>query len=356
MRSLTVRLLPVGRGDCILVQFPDQSWAVVDCGQKERQYEPHNQVATVLSNEVPSNSPIRFILATHPDADHDGGIRQLMMLLGDRRPIHAVYYSGVERRGAPCASDRVKDDGCFSYVEEASKRVAGGEIRECRALEADDQIDFDPPMPDVAVDVLHPYEGIVRRANSVPNLDAYPTLRNNVSVVLRIRFGGRTVLLPGDIQGKVCEEVLGLPEASDPHVLKAPHHGGRSSAPPSAVFVSPAGKRYLLVSSPTDSDKHPHEDTLAAVPVATDGWQIRCTGLARFCIHRQPPETWPWDYGQKSYLPESLRRSFFSIAGKSRVPLNAYAECCLNNMVTVTEDGAVEHAEAERACDGGDTF
>jgi hypothetical protein len=62
---LTIRLLNVGRGDCILLQFPDLSWGIVDCGRKNGRYEPHNQAVSFPANEQPKDTPIRFMLATH---------------------------------------------------------------------------------------------------------------------------------------------------------------------------------------------------------------------------------------------------------------------------------------------------
>ena len=225
MPGLELRLLNVGRGDCLLIRFPDASWGVVDCGQRIAPYEPHNQAAVVLNTEGPASTPIRFILATHPHADHDGGIRQLLHLVTPRRSVHAVYYSGVERKGMPDSSDYDTQDGPWSFVSEAVRRREAGEIRECRALYAGCSIELDPPLSGVEVAVLGPPDGAAEYANSCPDLTRQRELCNNLSVVLKISYADRAILLPGDVQGSVCRRILTESARDGVRVIKGPHHG-----------------------------------------------------------------------------------------------------------------------------------
>jgi len=226
MSGLSIHLLNVGRGDCILLRFPDKSWAVVDCGERSYPYEPHNQAAIFLKEEQPYDTPVRFILATHPDSDHDGGIMQLLQLIN--RDVRAVYYSGVERRRMMHCGTLEEDVEEYSFVKEAQRRLARREILEFKALQRGDRINFnDPPLPNVSIKVLWPIRKFVDLARGCHDLGRQHQLRNNVSVVLEIKYAGCSIILPGDIQGEyVNRDVFGSLQGSLLNVIKAPHHGG----------------------------------------------------------------------------------------------------------------------------------
>lgn len=351
---MRLRLLNVGRGDCILLQFPDMSWAVIDCGETASPYQPHNQVAGFLNNEKPTDTPVRFILATHPDCDHDGGIRQLFDLVA--RDIRAVYYSGVERRSCIHCGETREEEVTESFVAEAKRRVESGEIREFRALKSGEELEFsDPPLAKVHVSVLWPTEEIVDVANSHYNLARQHILRNNVSVVLKIIYGESVIILPGDIQGQVvCGKVFGALGSGGVRVIKAPHHGSQSSIVPWDKVPYVEGNKYVMISCPSNSEKHPHFQFLSSIPKGDD-WQPRCTGLAAACVENQEPVRWPISEKDVTYLSETIRRSenirrSFSAIGKRGRTLSLYVnkECCINNEVTISEIGELRHLEFGR--------
>jgi competence protein ComEC len=66
---------------------------------------------------------------------------------------------------------------------------------------------------------------------------------NDRSVVLRVSLGSSVVLLTGDIQA-AAEEAL--PETGPLTVLKAPHHGSRTSSTP--AFLARTAPRFVVFS------------------------------------------------------------------------------------------------------------
>ena len=354
MPRLLIRLLPVGRGDCVLIRFPDDSWGVVDCGQKRGSYEPCTQAAALLNNEPPTDAPVRFILATHPHADHDGGILQLMEQLGRRR-IQSVFFCGIERRASQSSSNHNVDDGQYSFVHEGKRRVRSGELGECRPLRAPATIPLMPPIDSLLISVLWPTMHVLSRAKKVKTTHLKGDAVNNLSVALRIDYAGRSILLLGDLDGGACAHVLaGGTEGVPVCVIKAPHHGGQGSIISWSSIRTATSRGVILVSCPTGSFDHPHANFLKSVPA--DKWIIRCTGLAGGCTASQTAERWPIGAAAPS-LPESLRRSLLSVEGRYRFPhVYEHEECNLNNVVVLNAEGEVTHSTRSRFCDTAKDF
>ena len=81
----------------------------------------------------------------------------------------------------------------------------------------------------VRFEVLHPRPGL-----DAEGLPYYPEFSlNDNSLVLRLAFGRRSVLLAGDIES-AAEELLG-PAFATTDVLKSPHHGSRTSSTPALL-------------------------------------------------------------------------------------------------------------------------
>ena len=157
MGDLRIRLLPVEFGDCILLRFPDDSWAIVDAGG----HKAAEQAAGILQNTPPTGKPVRFILATHHHADHIGGMPGLLGLCP--KPIGAFYYCAVERE-----VDDGTQRGPLDYVREARNLQTSGQIGEVTALRAGDviEVELDPPNPVLRMAVLNPGQAQVERRRS----------------------------------------------------------------------------------------------------------------------------------------------------------------------------------------------
>ena len=79
---------------------------------------------------------------------------------------------------------------------------------------------------------------------------AVRTPHATTSLVLRISCGGKTVLLPGDIDQPAQGELLKDPQQLRSDVLVIPHHGGWEKTLPD--FVAAVDPKIILVSGRTD--------------------------------------------------------------------------------------------------------
>jgi len=115
--------------------------------------------------------------------------------------------------------------------------------------------------------------------------------KNNDSLVLRLRYGNETLLLPGDAEKQVEREILSEngPEAMRADVLKIGHHGSKNSTTPE--FLAAVQPRVGIISAGEDNPYgHPSPELLerlenagirilrtdrnGAVQVMTDGRQL----------------------------------------------------------------------------------
>jgi competence protein ComEC len=129
---------------------------------------------------------------------------------------------------------------------------------------------------------------------SVPE-EIAPAAKNDDSLVLRLRYGDRSILLPGDAERLAEHAILAEngPEILRSDVLKIGHHGGKNSTTPE--FLSAVDPRIAIISvGEANPYGHPSPELLqrleaagvrilrtdreGAVHVLTGGqqWEIRC--------------------------------------------------------------------------------
>jgi len=121
-----------------------------------------------------------------------------------------------------------------------------------------------------------------------------PLAKNNDSLVLRLQFGNRSILLPGDAEKQVEREILSENSAEAMHsdVLKIGHHGSKNST--TTEFLAAVQPRFGIISVGEDNSYgHPSPELLerlenagmrvlrtdrdGAVYVLTDGTRLEIT-------------------------------------------------------------------------------
>lgn len=221
---LRVTFLDVGQGDAIFIEAPSGRQMLIDGGK-------NREVVRKLGHEMPwFDRSIDVVLATHPDADHIGGLPDILK----RYDVSLIVASsvqdpeGVDAAAFESASEK---EGAQRLVAERGHVInLGGGAR------------FEILFPDRAV----------------------PTIETNTgSIIGRLVYGDTSFMLTGDSPNDVEEYLVRLDgERLDSTILKAGHHGSRTSSALSFVgFVSP---EYAIFSRGCDNTYgHPHEEVRA---------------------------------------------------------------------------------------------
>ena len=200
--EMRVTFLDVGQGDSALVEFPDGRTMLIDGGGNPRGIDPGRAaVAPYLWNRGVRR--IDILVLSHPHPDHAGGLIYILNTF----KVGQVWEGGV----AASSGEYAAFDG-----------LVKSKVIPRRALSDTGEMSFGG----AAIQVLS------SRRWHIDDDDKEDYVReNNRSLVLRIKYGKVSVLFPGDIQVEAQDALLNasppLPLKST--VLKAPHHGGRSS-------------------------------------------------------------------------------------------------------------------------------
>ena len=219
--DFTIYALNVGQGDAILITTPDQHHILMDGGDG-------NVILPELGEVLPYlYSEIDLLILSHPHADHVEGLIPVLQ----RFDVNNVLIS------APAYDSLIYD----AFLD----KIDGKQV-----FFADDDMDF--RLGDTFLDVLYPFDPFT--GLEVENV-------NNVSPVIRVEYGGKSILLTGDAEQEVEAVLLAASVDVKADVLKAGHHGSRTSS--TLAFLEAVDPAIMIISAGVDNSYgHPHEETL----------------------------------------------------------------------------------------------
>jgi competence protein ComEC len=251
--------IDVGQGAATLLRFPSGDALLVDAGGAPGgRFDIGRRVVEPAIWAAGVHRPTHLV-ATHADADHIGGA---VSIVADARP--GEVWDGVP----------VPPDPLGRRLRVAAARAGAA----WRTVQRGDRVRFG----DAEVIVWNPPPPEWERQR----------VRNDDSVVVEVRVGDVSLLLPGDVEASAEAAVARLVEPAGVRVMLAPHHGSatsstwpllRAAAPDLAVISAGRGNRY----------GHPHAAVLdryraigarilrtdqdGAVTLRTDGRAVEVT-------------------------------------------------------------------------------
>ena len=229
--DISVYYLDVGQGDSELIRLPTGENILIDAGLSDGA-----EHLTAYLEQLGVHK-IDYLIATHPHADHIGGMAKVISEL----EIGKIYLPKV-------ADDQVPTTRVYENMLDAVKKK-GLRLTQGKA----------------GMTVLE--QDNARLEFLAPAKDEYNDL-NNYSIVAKLTFGKRTFLFTGDAEKESEQQMVkkyGDSLRSD--VLKVGHHGSSSST--TAGFLKAVSPQYAIISCGKDNDYgHPHKEILSRLSAA----------------------------------------------------------------------------------------
>ena len=224
-RKLKVDFLDVSQGDSIYIEAPNGNNMLIDGGLDRK-------VLSSLGSVLPfAHKNIDIVLATHPDADHIGGLPFVF----DNYKVSSYIGNGAKSDSQVYKTLQNKVEN-----EEAQKVVAQSGMR--IILDQDKNVVFD---------VLSPYMN-VQKVNDT----------NMGSIVGKLTYGSSTFMFTGDAPINVEQNLVkqfGGDLESD--VLKVGHHGSKTSS--SEAFLKAVAPQFAVISvGAKNMYGHPHKEVI----------------------------------------------------------------------------------------------
>lgn len=216
---LSIHTIDVGQGDSILIQTPSSKNILIDGGDDNS----HNIVSSYLKKQ--NVKRIDYIIATHFDSDHIGGLDNII----DKFNVSNIYAPNYE-------SDTVSYQNLISSC--LNKNLNLQYLNEGDFINIEDNINLT---------VLAP---------------SYIQEENNLnSIVFRIDYKNKSFLFTGDAEASNEMSIINSYELNDIDFLKVGHHGSSSST--TSEFIEEVSPDVAVISCGYKNQYgHPHRSTL----------------------------------------------------------------------------------------------
>jgi competence protein ComEC len=211
---LRVVFLDVGQGDATLAVLPDGRALLIDAGGLAGSAFDIGERVVAPSLRALGVRRLEALVLTHGDPDHVGGAFAALRSFAPR-----VVWEGVPVPPHP---------GLRELAAQASRASASW-----RTVQAGDR----EVTAGVEIRVLHPPPPDWERQR----------VRNDDSVVVSLRLGAVSVVLPGDIGAEGEGLVAPRLELGSIAIVKAPHHGSATSS--TAAFIEAAHPAAVVFSA-----------------------------------------------------------------------------------------------------------
>ena len=229
--SFSVHYIDVGQGDCILTVCNGKT-LLIDAG------ENGNEATVINYLRAHGVKALDYVIATHPHSDHIGSLAEVIEEFGASKVIMPRFPESLTPTTKTYTDflNAVKASGAKVIAAKPGSSYTLGSAE----FEILAPIDYD-----------------------TENL-------NNVSVVTRLVYGGKSFLFTGDAEKEVELDLADSGAVIDSDVLKVGHHGSKTSS--SKDFLEAVSPEICVIMCGENNDYgHPHKEVLDRLKKYTDG-------------------------------------------------------------------------------------
>lgn len=217
--QLEVHHINVGQGESIYIEFPNGDDMLIDAGKSSYGDDVVNYLKT-----QESNIDIEYLIATHPDSDHIGGMQNIFKDL----KIKNFYYP----------KDAPHDTNTWENVLNLAN------IEGCTIKDGSYQTNFN--IGGVTVKFIQPEKDY--------------SDNNNDSIVTYLDYKNAEFIFTGDIESETEKDMISQNLINNTDFISIPHHGSKYSS--TLEFVKKSDPEYAVVSVGENSYGHPTDDAL----------------------------------------------------------------------------------------------
>lgn len=218
MSELTVHFIDVGQGDAILIQCAGHAM-LIDAGDNSK----GTKVQLYLQKQ--GVEKLDFLMGTHPDADHIGGLDVIIT----KFECETVMMPEV-----------TKDNATYRDV------ISAMEYKNYQ--NTDPVVGMEYELGDASFIIVAPNGN-------------YENSYNNYSIGVLLIYGENRFLFTGDAEEEAEKDMLSNGISLQADVLKVAHHGSSTSS--GEVFLDAVAPKYAVISCGEGNDYgHPHSKTL----------------------------------------------------------------------------------------------
>jgi competence protein ComEC len=215
--ELKVHFIDVGQGDSILIDLRETE-VLIDGGEKSPGVVPY------LEDYV--DGPLEVMVATHPHADHIGGLIAVL----DAFQVEQVWHNGDTSTSKTFDEfmSAVQSEGAEVHTGRRGYNITAGEL---------------------TLEILNPA--------------SLSGTTNNNSIVASLSYGNVDFLFTGDAEQEAEADMLAASDITVPEVeiLKVGHHGSRTAS--SKDFLAATGPEVAIyMAGEGNSYGHPHQETI----------------------------------------------------------------------------------------------
>ena len=220
--DLRITLMDVGQGNAAVLEMPKGSCMVIDGGGfgDNSAFDPGERIVAPFLWRHKIRT-VDTVVLTHADADHLNGLIYILKHFHVKQVISTHH-----------ASDN-------PVYKDFMDLIRKNDISHPKFA----QIHRTSTINDTTVEILHPDADFMEHSPSSSPKDI-----NNNSIVVKVSFGGFSILFPGDIMLAAEKDmVMKMPQSLTADMLVAPHHGSKTSS--STAFLDAVDPKAIVVSS-----------------------------------------------------------------------------------------------------------
>ena len=219
-QQLEVHHINVGQGESIYIELPDGSDVLIDAGKSDY----GKSVVNYLKNQE-KDIDIEYLIATHPDEDHIGGMQEVFK---DLKVKNFIY-----------PKDAQNNSNTWNNVLNLAN------LEGCKIQDSTPGTNFNI--------------GGANMKFIQPNKD-YPTT-NEDSVVTYLNYNNIKFLFTGDIEAPTENDMVKEKLVPKVDFISVPHHGSKGSS--TQAFLNEAKPKYAVISvGKGNKYGHPTEEAL----------------------------------------------------------------------------------------------